>query len=380
MVIKPKHNKDIDLTNLARELSVSEQSDVIQIDHLAFSFPLASLRHCKSAGFAGRTSKTQTFFPQMPVPKPFTGKEFGDFEKYTNRCNEIRSDFYERTLKIFTSHVLKMTMSSMRGRGLHGYRDSMTLHANGVEVGFVGIGGQRDTVYFQLSGTACKHLFSTVTPLFIHHWLCKVLGITKLSRIDLAFDCFDNNFNCEYAHLAYKDLAFKSPLGGACAQFGINHKFTYDDNYKEIYTQEMVTVGQRANPIYWRIYNKKLEQGIIDDNLHWYRSEVELKKRDIDCLLNVGQTFSGLCPFSKSLDKLSGVRTTSMTKAKEACLTLASKVKHVRRSAGKALHDILEIFDGDIEKTLGLCLPDSATTKFGLPPTYKKLINQVIEV
>jgi len=93
----------------------------------------------------------------------------------------------------------------MRGRGLHGYKDSMTILANGIEVGYVGIGGQRDTVYFQISGQGCKYLFTYTTPFVIHHWLAKVFSCTRLSRIDLAFDDYDNNFNCDYAEKAYRD-------------------------------------------------------------------------------------------------------------------------------------------------------------------------------
>ena len=74
-----------------------------------------------------------------------------------------------------------------------------------------------------------------------------------------------------------------------------------------------------------------------------------------------------------------GIRTKSMNKAKAACLDLASRVKWIRHAAGKALGDILEILDGDIEHAMGLILPDDSGGKLGIPPTYHKLINHALE-
>ena len=69
-----------------------------------------------------------------------------------------------------------------------------------------------------------------------------------------------------------------------------------------------------------------------------------------------------------------------MSKAKEVCLDIASRVRHIRRSAGKALGDVLEVFEGDISKTMGLILPEETGGKLGIPLTYQQLINQVTEV
>jgi phage replication initiation protein len=396
-------NKDVDFSKKAELLATSKKSDAIKIDHLAFSFPLHSLKGCINAGstklsrkiktgtkkefFTGKevsiykSIKQGSIFPDAPKPKSFQSGEFEEFEKYKLEVHKQLAEYYEKTLKIFVEHVFGFEVSPMRGRGLHGYKDSMTLRTtNGVDVGFIGIGGQRDTIYFQISGTGCKYLFSRMSTFVLHHWLVKVLGISKLSRLDLAFDCYDNNFNCTYATTAYKDGAFSSGLGGRPPEFGLHHKFTFSKNMEPDFTVEMVSIGKRTSPVYWRIYNKKLEQGIKDAELTWHRNEVELKKWDADSLLNVGQVFAGLCPFSASMDLNKGIKTKCMTIAKEACLDLAARAKHVRHSAGKALGDILEIFEGDIAKTLGVILPNDTGGKYGIPPTYQKLINQVIEV
>lgn len=375
-------HKRVSLKNLSKsELSkATEKYEAIKVDHLAFAFPIAELRHCRKSGQVGKTYKTQTKYPVLPEFKACHSIDLDELEKHKNKVAEQLIDFYERTLKVWVTEVLGFDLSPMRGRGLHGYKDSMTLRANGVECGFIGIGGQRDTIYFQISGTGCKYLFEHVTPFVLHHWLSKVFTITKLSRIDLAFDDFDNNFNCDYAEAAYKDGWFRSSSRGQSPMINPNHKYTYDDDLNKVYSQEMICVGSRSSLIYWRIYNKKLEQGITQDDFTWYRSEAELKKWSVDCLLNLAATYAGLCLFSGSINLEKGVKTRAMSKPKEVCLDIAARVRHVRHSAGKALGDILEAFEGDISKTFGLILPNDTGGKLGIPPTYQKLINQVIEV
>jgi len=399
--MKVRNKKDV-YTQTAEALIAHEKSDAIKIDHLAFAFPISALRHCRKAGAANLqmelvTGYKKSFFDNKDVPQITRIKRHGiypkppvikssqafgidEYEAHKEKVSELMTDFYERTLKVWVNHVLGFEMSPMRGRGLHGYKDSMTLRANGVEVGFIGLGGQRDTIYFQISGTGCKSLFSHTTPFVMHHWLSKVFTVTKLSRIDLAFDDFDENFDCDYAEKAYKDGWFRTSNRGPAPVINPNHKYTYDTDLNKVYTQEMVCVGSRKSLVYWRIYNKKLEQGIKQDDLSWYRSEAELKKWSVDSLLNLAATFAGLCPFAGSVDLDKGVRTKAMSKAKEICLDVASRVRHVRRSAGKALGDVLEAFEGDISKTMGLILPEETGGKLGIPPTYQQLINQVTEV
>ncbi|MBG9999449.1 replication initiation factor domain-containing protein [Pseudoalteromonas sp. NSLLW24] len=391
-------------TQTAENLMAHEKSDAIKIDHLAFAFPISALRHCRKAGeikpdIELATSYKKSFFtnnnipqikrvkrngiyPKPPVIKSSQALNLEEYEAHKNMVAMLMTDFYEETLKVWVNKVLGFEISPMRGRGLHGYKDSMTLRANGLDVGFIGVGGQRDTIYFQISGTGCKHLFSHTTPFVVHHWLSKVFTVTHLSRIDLAFDDFDNNFDCDYARKAYIDGWFSTSNTnrGFKADINENHKYRYDSKMKKIFSQEMICVGSRKSIIYWRIYNKKLEQGIKQDNFSWYRSEAELKKWTVDCLLNLAATFAGLCPFAASVDLDKGIRTKAMTKAKEICLDVAARIRHVRRSAGRALGDVLEAFEGDISKTMGLILPEETGGKLGIPPTYQQLINHVTEV
>lgn len=372
------------LSPLADELiskRVTAKKDNIIIDHLAFSFPLSQLRHCHKAGFAGFSPKNQPYFPLPPKIENSDGKSLEEIEKHSLFVKNQLSDFYLKTLKIFVDHVLGFTVSAPRDKGFHGYTNSLTLKSqSGVDVGFIGLGGQRDTAYIQISGLGCKNLFGYTDKFKLHHWLNTVLSISYLSRIDLASDDYDGNFNCEYAHNAYKDDYFRTGKGGKMPVFKDASEFIYDDNFNKSFDVEMVTIGKRTSPIYWRIYNKKLEQQIINDKFNWYRSEVELKKWSVDCLLDVDATFAGINAFSQSMEKTQGVRTKSMSPAKSACLELASRVRWFRHASGRALSDILKLVDGDISTAFGLLLPNEVLgDKLGIPPTYKKLINHALE-
>jgi len=394
-------HKDV-FNSKARALIFHEKSDEIKIDWLAFSLPITALRHCRNAGsvklsnevvtgykksfFDGEiipiTKKVKSLgiYPQPPSIKSCNAVGIEELEAYNAKVSLQMISFYEDTLKIWVNEVLGFQMSPPTGKGWNGYKDTMTLRSNGVDFGFVAFGGQNNTIYIQITGTGCKHLFSHTTPFIIHHWLSKVFMVTHLSRIDLAFDDFDGNFDCNYAYLAAKDDWFRTSNRGMSPECNPNHKFRWDANSKKIFSQEMVCIGSRKSIVYWRIYNKKLEQGIKQDDLTWYRSEAELKKWTVDCLLNPAATFAGLCPFAASLNLDKGIRTKAMTKTKEVCLDLAARVRHVRRSSGKALGDILEVLEGDISKAIGLILPDDTGGKLGLPPTYRNLINNVMEI
>jgi len=388
---------------LARELVKSPSSEYIKIDHLAFSFKLSALRHChefaKIHGFVNTQTDTKIDFfgnkspvyhaiqrtstyPEIPSISSYKSSTGNSFEKYKNNVVNVLNGFYEETLQMWVRDVLGMKINPMSGKGFMGYKDSAAIcedKEKGVQLGFMGIGGQSDTVYFQISGTGCKHLFTHISTFKLHHWLTKGLNVTKLGRIDLAYDDFDGNFSCAYAEDAYRDDFFRTNPNCRSPKAVPRPEYDYIDG-KKVFSQDMFCVGSRTSAIYWRIYDKWLEQFNRGDTEHfaWYRSEAELKKWDVDCLLNVSATFAGLCPYAAQLDLGRGVKTQKITcqkdKTEDAALMLAGNIKHVRNFCSRALGDILEAFDGDIERTLGVILKEETGGKFGLPPTYRQLI------
>ncbi|STG68619.1 replication initiation factor family protein [Escherichia coli] len=61
----------------------------------------------------------------------------------------------------------------------------------------------------------------------------------------------------------------------------------------------MYTFGSRQSRVYWRIYNKALEQKVSGT---WNRSEVELKGVPVDVLLDIAGYFTGLCDYAAQIN------------------------------------------------------------------------------
>ncbi|HHB0966664.1 TPA: replication initiation factor domain-containing protein, partial [Vibrio cholerae] len=160
-------------------------------------------------------------------------------------------------------------------------------------VGFVALGGNRNTCYFQIEGVGCRTVLEH-TSLFRLHWWLDLLGCSRLSRIDLAVDDFHGLFGREYAKKAYSDDAFRTARAGRAPNGG--ERLVSEPNGKII--NESFEVGSRESRIYWRIYNKAAQLGL---DMHWFRNEVELKDMPIDVLLNIEGYFAGLCAYSASI-------------------------------------------------------------------------------
>lgn len=375
---------------LVDEALASQSSSLVKVDHIAFSFKLHDLRHCRTADLSsksriGRIKAVQSFFPLTPVfraviPSGTHDEGLKAIEKQRQTQLKVLSNYYEKALKIFVYYALGFELGSPRFKGFHGYSNSMSLYKDGEEIGFVGIGGQQDTCYIQISGTGCKHLFNHATVFELHHWL-DILCVTKFTRLDLARDCFDDNFNSDYAMLAYSDGAFRTGSGGVLAEDLLLRKGRgFGKN--RVLSMDMYQVGGRENPIYWRIYDKRLEQKIdakYDSNgnieNHWWRNEVELKKWPVDAILNVESAFAGICEFSASMCNSVGIRTRAMTKAKEKCLDVAAKLKWVRHACAKRISELLELTNHNCEDAMALLLPQKYGGKHDLQDAYQQLIN-----
>ncbi|WP_159821469.1 replication initiation factor domain-containing protein [Colwellia sp. 20A7] len=276
--------KNEEFNQTTQKLMPIQKSDTVNITFLAFSFPISALSN----------------FPK---------------ESIIDLQAELITDLCKKALKFWVNDVLGFEMSPTRGRGCYGYKDSMTLSSNGEVMGLICLGGQRDTIFFQISDKGCKHLFSHITPSVLHHWLSKTLTVSKLSRIDLAIDNFDGDFDCNYAVKAHKNGLFRTSSHGRYPEISSKNKYSSDTELKKEYRQEMILVGSRKSIIHWRIYNKKLQQGIKRDNFYWYRSEVELKKLSVDSLLDLVATFADICPFAASFYLDKGVKTKAVNKA-----------------------------------------------------------------
>ena len=377
----------------APALNHNNRSNMIIVDHLAWSMSLSCLKNLERAG-SDATKRYQ--WEKMPTLKSLPKKpsritelenksdeqitqseinELSDFIKdfdysYNQALERFNSDSFEVLvfrMQQFCEKILGLKMSAPRDKGLHGYQNSFRLTdlSGRVELGFIGIGGNSGTVYFQISGTGCKHVFEKISHFSLHFWIAKVLQVTKLARIDLAYDDFDGNFDCVYAEKAYFDGAFQGFMGGPMPSMIPSPEYKGDKIIGYI-----VRVGKRSANTFWRIYDKAAEQGLKEQV--WFRSEVELKRCNVNALENPALAFAGINAFSASINIEHGcfIRTS----VKRVCLDMAGRIKWLKQQCGRTLSDLLETLDGDIGAAFGLLI-DERGGKFSIPDTHSHLLN-----
>ncbi|EDV0418624.1 hypothetical protein S531_004943, partial [Salmonella enterica subsp. enterica] len=141
---------------------------------------------------------------------------------------------------------------------------------------------------------------------------------------------------------------------------------------------ETIYVGSRRSRIFWRNYDKALEQNI--DGVSWYRSEAELKKVTVDVLSDVDAYFAGICDFSASLLSKTVEEIKRLSRDEQVrrdnllpCLELLARVRRVRRQVGKVTGDVLDVFQGDVNAAFGLLMLDEHIHKYGFGE-YKQIL------
>ncbi|EGR1135681.1 replication initiation factor domain-containing protein [Vibrio cholerae] len=393
----------------SKQTAIPHKSHGVHIDYLCFTFSLKNLRHCSHVfgdlasvkndyktkhlvtmrpQIKGEVIKNKPLlqrvvtaprFPTAPIFNPTLCKSYEDIQAYQDAFDACYRDYLEQCLRVFTTSVLGLSLSAPRGLGFQFYNESMKLNSpNGEDFcGFVGIGGNNDTVHFQINGTGCKHLFSRTRAYALHDWLYNVLGVTTLARVDLAYDDFDGLFDCRYAEKAWYDGAFRTSNRGLSPVLHEDYIVSrIDANGSKVYAKEQVSVGSRTSRIYWRIYNKALEQNLANTGLVWYRSEVELKKWDIDVLLDPAGVFTSINDFSASISVAPSFNTKPQP-TKRAALDLLTQAHWMRRQYGKILNSLIEFHNGDVNTVIGSLVRDG--TKFTFPDTYGKLVTHILE-
>ncbi|EOX3118985.1 replication initiation factor domain-containing protein [Vibrio cholerae] len=355
----------------------------VKVDHLAFTFAYSDLRHLDK-------SNDQDFINlQMPVyhePKTRTkeqGAVCSTLEQIEHHMeahrNKVSKMLFHR-FDLFMSKIMGFRLSPMRGRGLHGYNDSMVIldMTGQVECGLVGIGGNNGTVFVQINGTGCTKLFDRIEAKKLYWWLAQVLGVTRLVRLDLAVDDYTGNFDAKYAEKCFYEGAFRTSTRGQGPSL-VDHRRVTE---KRVYLEEATIVGSRSSAVYWRIYNKKLEQKITDPDLIWYRNEVELKKCDIELLANPAASFAGICPFAASIECTPPVKFSRNKKAQG--LEFMARIAWVRRQCGVALAEVIAMTQGDLGEAFGMLIPHKHRRPdfelLGVPDSYTQLKNTILEL
>ncbi|EAW1321707.1 hypothetical protein AHX51_25150 [Salmonella enterica subsp. diarizonae] len=358
-----------------RRVRMNTSENVVRVDALSFSFNVSYMRDLSQwhefksvSGYNGVLPE----FPNAPSQIDFrTGLALSadDYQRQLDDyLHEHYSAVYQRIF-LFFDRIFGLSVGPVRSRGMQGYSHSCRLFSpdGKHECGWLMFGGiaQKNTAHVQLSGVGCRHLFMHTTPYLLWNTL-RGLGVTRLSRVDLCFDDFTGNFSTDYALTAYDDRAFLTGAGGCIQQLDIRRPRA-GDRLKG----DTIYVGARKSRIYWRIYDKALEQNL--DGVSWFRSEVELKKVTVDVLSNVDAYFVGICDYSASVISKHVEHVQKLPPDERRvqenllpCLELLGRVKRVRRQFAKIAGDVLDIFDGDTGAAFGLLACSDAVEKYSL--------------
>lgn len=354
---------------------MNTSENVVRVDSLSFSFNVSYMRDLSQwhefksvSGYNGVLPE----FPQAPSQIDFRTGLTLSAEDYQHKLDDYLHEHYSAVYQrifLFFDRIFGLSVGPVRSRGMQGYSHSCRLFSpdGKHECGWLMFGGiaQKNTAHVQLSGVGCRHLFMHTTPYLLWNTL-RGLGVTRLSRVDLCFDDFTGNFSTDYALTAYDDRAFLTGAGGCIQQLDIRRPRA-GDRLKG----DTIYVGARKSRIYWRIYDKALEQNL--DGVSWFRSEVELKKVTVDVLSNVDAYFVGICDYSASVisKHIEHVQKLPPDERRVQenllpCLELLGRVKRVRRQFAKIAGDVLDIFDGDTGAAFGLLACSDAVEKYSL--------------
>lgn len=247
-----------------------------------------------------------------------------DDDEYMEMCRSAVMDLTPSLMSIFGKKY-HITKQFQKGRNFYQYSFDI-----GEGLGFVCIGGQRNTVSITVSGNGLS--------MAQNGWefqLFKFLENAqrgKITRIDLAHD----DIKGEYLNV-YELDKLESAGGFHCG--GARSSVRHDGNwkYKDPNNQGLTLyIGNRASGKMMRAYEKGKQLG--ESNSKWTRVEVEYKSADrnipFDVLLNPSAYFMGAYPCFETLFQFETSEKIK-TKRKTVEVTLEHSFEVIKKQFGK---------------------------------------------
>ena len=247
-----------------------------------------------------------------------------DDEEYMEMCRSAVMDLTPSLMSIFGKKY-HITKQFQKGRNFYQYSFDI-----GEGLGFVCIGGQRNTVSITVSGNGLS--------MAQNGWefqLFKFLENAqrgKITRIDLAHDDIKGEYLNVY-ELDKLESAGGFHCGGARSSVRHDGNWKYNDPNNQGLT---LYIGNRASGKMMRAYEKGKQLGETDSK--WTRVEVEYKSSDrnipFDVLLNPSAYFMGAYPCFETLFQFETSEKIK-TKRKTVELTLDHSFEVIKKQFGK---------------------------------------------
>ena len=247
-----------------------------------------------------------------------------DDDEYMEMCRSAVMDLTPSLMSIFGKKY-HITKQFQKGRNFYQYSFDI-----GEGLGFVCIGGQRNTVSITVSGNGLS--------MAQNGWEFQLFSFLenaqrgKITRIDLAHD----DIKGEYLNV-YELDKLESAGGFHCG--GARSSVRHDGNwkYKDPNNQGLTLyVGNRASGKMMRAYEKGKQLG--EANSKWTRVEVEYKSADrnipFDVLLNPSAYFMGAYPCFETLFQFETSEKIK-TKKKTVEVTLEHSFEVIKKQFGK---------------------------------------------
>ncbi|MEC7121174.1 MAG: replication initiation factor domain-containing protein, partial [Pseudomonadota bacterium] len=162
---------------------------------------------------------------------------------------------------------------------------------NGIDCGFVCIGGQRNTVMVTLNGHGCA-LADYAWEQSFYNWLKNKTVRPKITRVDYAYDDLDGS-------LVNVDWADEQDTLGGFTSGGRPPSVEYRGDWKRPNgSGRSFYIGKRTSSKYCRFYEKGKQLG--DTDSPWVRVEVEYKAKHyhlpLEAMLDASEYFLAAYP------------------------------------------------------------------------------------
>lgn len=215
------------------------------------------------------------------------------------------------------------------GKGRYFYKAFYRLGDEKAEYGTLHIGGQRETVLVELTGTGCQAAKAGWEQR-LYDFLSQAVR-PQITRIDCAHDFFNGEYTPEQAVIDHNNGLFnrsnckpKSELRGTAWR-------------EEDYSGKTFYVGRRGSSKLTRVYEKGRQLG--DKDSPWVRFEVEFRNRDcvipLEILTAPGEFITGAYPVG---EKLFGSPAISIRASEEKVnIHFDSKLGHAKNQVGRMI-------------------------------------------
>lgn len=228
-------------------------------------------------------------------------------------------------------------VSHANATGRNFYQSSYTLEHN---AGLICIGGQNDTIMVVINGTGCSY-GKDGWKVHLHAWLSLYAPMAKITRVDIAYDLIDTEFDI-YWFDKQDDL-------GRFTRYSRKPKVEKRGNWKRPNGKGLTLyIGSRDSAKFCRIYEKGKQLG--DPNSNWIRVEVEVKASTVfipfDVLLEPEKFFIACYPCFADFVDLVTPRKFEVVQ-KDALITFKNAIEITKNQFGRYLYAFREIYQDD---------------------------------